>query len=158
MASIIQQSPYLRVQRNFPMDNPQALSVEIDRAYTDTAAKVNARIIGTFSVNKPTVTGEQWFYSGSTEKQQSLRQIYTFTSAGSIPHGLNLTLINKISRIFGTFTDGTNWYPLPYVDVVSATNQVSVIVTPANIVIAAGAGAPPTITNGTVILEWLSDV
>jgi hypothetical protein len=42
------------------------------------------------------------------------------------------------------------------VDVVSAPNQVNVYVTPTNIVITAGAGSPPSITNGTVILEWLS--
>jgi hypothetical protein len=150
------QAPYLRVQRNFPTDNAQALSIEVDRAYVDTAQKVNARIIGIFTEISPIVTGEQWFYNGSSEKQQTLRQIYTFTAAGNIAHGINLSQISGFSRIFGTFTDGTNWYPLPYVDVVSATNQVNVIVTPTNIVIAVGAGSPPAITSGTVVLEWLS--
>jgi hypothetical protein len=152
----LRQVPYLRVQRNFPTDNPQALSIEVDRAYVDTAQKVNARTIGIFTVNSPAITGEQWFYSGASEKQQSLRQIYTFTAAGNIAHGINLGQISKILRIFGTFTDGTNWYPLPYVDVTAANNQVNVIVTPTNIVIAAGGGSPPAITSGTVVLEWLS--
>lgn len=153
-----QQSPYLRVQRNFPTDNPQALSIEVDRAYVDTATKVNTRVIGTYATNFPIVTGERWFTAGSSEKQQTLRRLYTFTSAGSIAHGITFTNIAGVTRIYGTFTNGTNWYPLPYVDVVSATNQVNVIVTPTNIVIAAGAGSPPSITSGYVILEWLSDV
>ena len=152
----IQQSPYLREQRNFPPDNQQALTVEIDRAYIDIALKVNARTIGLFPDNKPIVTGEQWFINGQAQKQQTLRQIYIFTAAGSIPHGIIVSQIYGFTKIYGTFTDGTNWYPLPYVDVVSATNQVGVIVTPTNIVIAAGAGSPPAITSGTVVLEWLS--
>jgi hypothetical protein len=153
------QTPYLRVQRNFPMDNPQALSVEVDRAYCDTAAKVNSRTIGIFPVNKPAVNGELWFINSPNEigtKQQGLRQVYQFTSTGNIAHGINLTLISGFTKIYGTFTDGTNWYPLPYVDVASAANQVAVKVTPTNIVISAGAGSPPTISSGYVILEWLS--
>ena len=161
MSSIIQQSPYLRVQRNFPIDNSQALSIEVDRAYCDTAAKVNLRTIGIFPVNKASVTGERWFFNTinqTSNNQQTLRQVYTFTAAGSIPHGIDTTGIFGFSRIYGVFTNGTNWYPLPYVDVVSATNQVNVIVTPTNIVIAAGGGTPPAITNGFVVLEWLSQV
>lgn len=159
MTSIIQQSPYLRSQRHFPTDNPQALSIEVDRAYCDTATKVNLRTIGVFTTNKPITTGEQWFLntaSQTSNRQQTLRQVYQFTGAGNIAHGIDLTKIFGFSRIYGIFTNGTNWYPLPYVDVVSATNQVNVIVTPTNIVITAGGGAPPTITSGTVVLEWLS--
>ena len=153
----IQQTPYLRVQRSFPADNQQALSVELDRSYTDIASKMNARTIGTFALGFPIVTGEQWFLQkGPIEKQQTLRQVYIFTSSGNIPHNINLTEISGFSRIYGTFTDGTNWYPLPYVDVVAANNQVNVIVTPTNIVITAGGGAPPAITSGYVVLEWLS--
>lgn len=158
MTSIIQQAPYLKVQRSFPTQDAQALSIEVDRAYVDTATKVNTRVIGTYAVNFPIVTGEQWFIEGSSEKQQTLRRVYTFTAAGNIPHGISFPNISGFSRIYGTFTDGTNWYPLPYVDVVAANNQVGISVTPTNIVIAAGAGSPPAITSGYVVLEWLSDV
>lgn len=154
-------SPYLRVQRHFPTDNAQALSVEVDRAYCDIASKANLRTIGLFPVNKPTINGEQWFVNlnkQTTTKQEGLRQVYQFTAAGSIPHGISLGQISGFTRIFGTFTDGTNWYLLPYVDVVAANNQVNVMVTPTNIVIAAGSGSPPSITSGTVVLEWISIV
>jgi hypothetical protein len=156
MSSIIQQAPYLRVQRNFPNDNPQALSIEVDRAYCDIAAKMNTRTIGTFATNFAIVTGEQWFLAGSNEKQQTLRRVYPFTAAGNIAHNIKLGEISGFTKIYGTFTNGTNWYPLPYVDVVAANNQVNVIVTPTNIVITAGGGSPPAITSGYVVLEWLS--
>lgn len=153
-ATIINQAPFLRTTRNFP-EEIQPLTVELNRSYVDIAAKVNNRIIGLFPTNKPAITGESWFYN-KNEKQQTLRQLYTFTSAGNIVHNINLAQIDAFTRIWGTFTNGTNWYPLPYVDVVAANNQVNVIVTPTNIVITSGGGAPPSITKGFVVLEWLS--
>lgn len=155
MTNYLQQSPYLRQQRNFPNDNIQALTVEIDRSYIDIAFKMNSRTIGLFATGNAMVTGEQWFLNGQPLKQQTLRQLYQFTSAGSIAHGINLSQISGFTRIYGTFTDGTNWYPLPYVDVSSINNQVSIFVDPTNIVITRGISAP-AIVSGFVVLEWLS--
>lgn len=154
----IQQSPYLRQQRNFPNDNLQALTVEIDKAYIDTAIKVNSRIIGRYAVNFSSVTGEEWFLAGQANKQQSLRQVYTFTSTGNIAHGINWASVALISpRSYGTFTDGTNWYGAIYAGSTAIAAQVSFYVTSTNIMVVAGAGAP-SITSGTIILEWLSQV
>lgn len=155
MSGNVQQSPYLRQQRTFPLDQ-QELTVEIDKTYIDIANKVNARTIGLFALGAQIVTGEQWYLRGSAQKQQTLRQIYTFTAAGSILHGISTSTISGFTKIYGTFTDGTNWYPLPYVDVTAANNQVNVYVSPTNIVITRGAGSPPAITSGFVVLEWLS--
>lgn len=149
-------SPFLAVQRTFP-EISQHLSVELSKAYVDIAQNVNKRTIGTFS-KSPVVTGNNWFLTGGNNRQQTLRQVYTFTAAGNIAHGVNTTQIVGFVQIYGTFTNGTNWYPLPYVDVVAANNQVNVIVTPTNIVITSGAGAPPAITSGFCVLEWLSNV
>lgn len=135
----------------------QALIVELDRAYVDTASKVNARTIGLFPDNAPVVTGEQWFLSGQTSKQQTLRQIYPFTATGSIPHGINFATVSQFTKPSGSYTDGTNWYGAIYASSVAIAGQVTFYVTPTNIVILAGAGAP-SITNGTIILEWLSQV
>lgn len=151
-------SALLRIQRNFPQDSPQALSVELDKMYIDVARNVNDRTIGLFPMNRAALTGESWFLLGSNQKQQGQRQVYTFTAAGNIPHTLNLSEIGSFVRIFGTFTDGTNWYPLPYTDVSSATNQVAVKVTGTNIVITAGGGSPPSITSGIVVLEWINNI
>lgn len=149
------QSPYLRDQRQFPVTDLKTLAVENDRAYIDIASKVNARTIGIFALNNSIITGESWYLAGSSQRQQTLRKLFTFTTSGTFPHGIDFTTITGFTKIYGTFTNGTNWFPLPFVDVVSATNQVGIRVNPTNVVITAGAGAP-TITSGFVILEWLS--
>lgn len=154
MSVIINQAPYLRTSRNFPYDEQQ-LNVELTRSYVDIASKMNDRTIGIFPTSVSAINGEAWYLT-KDQKQQGFRQVYTFTAAGNIAHGLNLTNISAFVRIYGCFTDGSIWYPLPYVNVVAANNQVSVTVTSTNIVITAGGGAPPTITSGTVVLEWLS--
>lgn len=152
-ANFANQTPFLRTSRNFPED-PQALTVEVNKSYVDIANAVNNRTISLFVKGRPVITGESWFLSSA--RQQTIRQIYTITGAGSYPHNINLAQIFGFVRIFGTFTDGTNWYPLPYVSATAANNQVQLVVTPTNIVITSGAGAPPSITSGTVVLEWLS--
>lgn len=153
--NIINHDTYLRTSRNFPFD-PQALSVEVNRSYVDISNAVNLRTIGIFPVNRAAVTGESWYLSGPVQKQQTIRQVYQFTAAGNIAHGLNITQISAITKIYGTLTDGTNWYPLPYVDTSNVNNQISVKVTGTNIVITAGSGSPPSISSGFCILEWLS--
>jgi len=152
-----QQAPYIREQRNFPGNTIQELTTEIDRAYIDIAQKINVRTIGLFAVNTQVVTGEKWYLAGQPKEQQTLRKLFAFTSAGSISHGIVLTQITGITKIYGTYTDGTNWYPLPFVNTTNVTDQVSVIVNSNNIVITAGSGAP-AISRGYVILEWLSQV
>jgi hypothetical protein len=147
--------PFLRVQRNFPVD-PQALSVELSKSYIDIASSVNFRTMGIFSENAPSANGEFWYLTSAERRQQGIRRVYPFTAAGSIAHGITTSQIGGFTRIYGTFTNGTNWYPLPYVDVVAANNQVNIVVTPTNIVITAGGGAPPAITRGFVVLEWIT--
>lgn len=150
-----QQSPYLRQQRNFPSDKPQALTVEIDRSYIDIATKVNARTIGIFPTNFAMVTGEQWFLNGQAQKQQTLRQVYQISSYSAVNHGLDFNNISIFTVIRGIGFDGTNYFPLPYVSSVVA-NQVGMYVTPTQIIFNPG-GAPPAITRGLVVLEWMSN-
>lgn len=149
-------APYLRTSRDFP-EEPHQLSVELERSYIDIANVVNQRIIGNFPVNAPTVTGEAWFLRGGNSKQQTQRQVYTFSGAGTQAHGINTALISGFTRIYGTFTTGTLWGPLPYVSSTLVTDQIALSVDATNITIAAGATAP-TITSAFVVLEWLSNV
>lgn len=160
--NISNQVSFLRTSRTFP-EEAQPLSVEIDRMYLDVANAVNNRTIGFFAANRSSVTGESWFVrppgnqSNNSVRQQTARQVYLVSGSGNIAHGLNLSQIPGFTRIYGTFTDGTNWYPIPYVDAVSENNQVSIKITPTNIVITAGGGSPPTIISGWVVIEWLSN-
>lgn len=151
----LQQSPFLREQRQFPNEELRELSNQVDHAYIDIAQKVNARTIGTYAPNFQISTGNRWFLSGSSTSQQTLRQIYMFTAAGNIPHGINFAAITNIPIGFGDFTDGTNYYGVIYGSSVAIAGQVSFYVTPTNIVVLSGAGAP-AIVSGTVVLEWVS--
>ena len=150
-------APFLRVQRLFPDDNPQALSVEVDRAYIDVASAVNARTIGSFTTNVQSASGEFWFLQGGNRRLQGLRQVYLFNALGSIPHGINLNSINQFTKCSGSFTDGTSWYGAVFGSSVVIAGQVSFYITPANIVIQAGSGAP-SVTSGSIVLEWISQV
>jgi hypothetical protein len=164
--NIFQQVPYLRTSRNFPLE-AQPLSVEISKSYLDIATFVNDRTIGIFPSLIPAITGNRWYQGGESTIQQTLRQVYPITGAGSYAHNVPTYSFGGFVQIYGTFTDNADplvgkWYPLPYVDVVAATNQINLTITPSstttsgNIVVTAGGGAP-TIVSGWIVLEWLSN-
>lgn len=156
MNDIINQVPYLRTSRNFPED-PKLLQSEINRSYVDIARNVNSRTIGFFSVNRSIVNGEQWFID-KNQRQQGLRQVYLWDDSKlTIAHGINFFSLTNFIRIWGTFFDGTKWQNLPYVDVVSATNQITVDLDENNIYIIKGGGSPPSCSNGQITLEWLAN-
>jgi len=160
MIDVLIQGSFLRTSRNFPEDLRQ-LSIEVDRSYIDIARNVNTRVIGFFTLNRSTVTGENWFIT-QAKRQQGLRQVYRFDdtmlvgSVITIPHEIQFLSITNIVRIWGTFFDGTYWQTLPYVDVVSVTNQINVKIDDTNIIITKGAGAPPTMENGLIVIEYLA--
>lgn len=166
MTTNLQSSPYLPRQRNFPVDTTQALGIELDKSYIEIASRVNERIIGIYAVNFPIITGEQWYLSGQPNRQQSLRQFFTF-SAGvttiTIPiNSINFANIDRITKMYGTYTDATGkWYGLIAASAVPIAGQVSfyltpnIGITPGTINIASGVGAP-VYTQGNIVLEWLS--
>ena len=145
-------APFLRKQRDFPGDDVKSFAVQVNKAYIDTSNAVNARTIGTFVQGVPIISGESWYVYGETRKQQTLRQVYAVTGAGSIAHNINVSTIGGFTRIYGTVTDGTNWCPVPYVDTSAASNQISLYVSASNIVITS---PTVTITSGFIVLEWL---
>lgn len=155
MTTNLQQAPFLRTQRQFPNDELRSLSNQMDHTYIDIASKVNDRTIGVFGVNFQMATGESWYITGQPNKQQTLRQVYTFTAAGNIAHGINFTTVSQFTRCWGSYTDGTNWYGVIFATTVAIAGEVSFYVDPTNIVVLAGGGSP-AIVRGTVILEWMS--
>jgi hypothetical protein len=158
MTSPIQQSPYLRDQRQFPNDDLKELANQSDHAYIDIAAKVNARTIGIYATGFQIVTGDKWFLQGQPQRQQTLRQVYTFPiTAGTnvIAHGINVSTITTFTKIYGVATNNTTaWLPLPYANITSLTFQIEVDVSPTDIVVVQGASQ--TMTTAYIILEWLS--
>lgn len=152
-SNVSNQMPYLRTSRSFP-EEAQPLSVELTRSYLDIAEKVNDRTIGIFVPNKPTITGESW-YLNTGKKQQTLRQIYPITSTAAFNHGINFLNVERFTVIRGIGFDGTNYYPIPYISPVAAADNMGIVVTPTQVVLTPGGGAP-ALTQGTIILEWLS--
>lgn len=151
--NVINQVAYLRTSRNFPPEIQQ-LTVEVDKAYVDIANVVNNRTISIFPTNRPAVNGESWFIRNN-QRQQGFRQVYVFTTTANIAHGIDFTEIDRFTRNFGEFTDGTNWYGLINGSNVAIAGQLSFYLTPTNIVFLTGAGAP-ALTRGNIVLEWLS--
>lgn len=151
-----QKTPYLREQRQFPYEDLRETANQLDHAYIDIAQKVNARTIGLYAYNNQIVTGESWYLNGTPTKQQSLRQVYTFTAGGSVAHGINFTTVSQVSpRSYGSYTDGTSWYGVIFSTSVGIAGQVTFYVDATNIVITVDAGAP-AVTSGLIILEWIS--
>lgn len=149
------QVPYLRSSRSF-VEDIHHMSIEMNKAYIDIANCVNNRTIGIFSSSRPVTTGESWFYD-ENGKHQGQRQIFTFTTTANIPHGVLTINVNKFSRCYGSWTDGTNWYGLINGSNVAILGQISFYITPTDIVFLVGAGAP-ALVSGIVVLEWLSNV
>lgn len=159
--NIPNQVSFLRTTRLFPEDDHQ-LSVELNKCYVDIANAVNSRTIGIFAINRESVTGESWFVSTNLTKQslrqQSLRQAYNFDdSTLTFNHNLGLSSATNVTRIWGVFYDGTYWQTLPYVDVVNVTNQITVKLSSTQVVITKGAGAPPAMSKGLLVIEYLSN-
>jgi len=154
MSSPFNVYPYLISSRQFPKEI-EGLSNEVTRSYIDIANMVNNRTIGIFPTARQAVTGDSW-YLNSIKRNQTLRQVYTFTSTASIAHGVTTGAIVSFSRCYGTFTDGTNWYGLVFSGSTAVAGQILFYLTPTNIVFSVGAGAP-TLTSGIIVLEWISN-
>ncbi|CAB4164652.1 hypothetical protein UFOVP816_59 [uncultured Caudovirales phage] len=155
MTGIVQQNPYLREQRQFPFDDLRMLANQCDQAYIDVANKVNCRVIGNYAVNLFSVTGEKYFLQGQPKPQQVLRQVFTFTGAGNVPHGINTSTVTAFINCYGEYTDGTNFYGAIYGSSVAIAGQVSFYISPTNIVVIVDAGAP-AFTSGLIVLSWIS--
>ena len=158
MNNVVNQVAYLRTTRNFPED-PHQMAVESNKSYVDIALAVNSRVIGIFSVNQPSITGEEWFITNI--RQQGLRQVYTFTTTAAINHGIggvNGITPAQFTRCWGSYqaTAATQSYGLIWgTSGGTIPNQISFYLTSTQIIFEVDAGAP-ALANGRIILEWMS--
>jgi len=155
---------FLRTSRQFPPDLEQ-LAIQVTRSYIDIATAVNTRMIGIFTTNMPTVTGESW-YIANNQKQQTLRKVYPF---GAIVAGTELDIPVNIpaefvsfTRIYGDVTTNVvDYRPLPYPDPITNTNGMTILVGTVGGVLSlriiVGATAP-NVVSGLAVLEYLSNV
>lgn len=162
-SKIANPSPYLKTSRGFTEDLHE-LAVDVNKAYIDIASIVNGRTIGLYPVNRPAITGNDYFYS--TRKQQSLRQLYSFTSTATIPIGFKLSTISNVIQMYGTYMDSTgNSYGLVAGTSVAVagliTFYIKIDATPGSLsdllTFVVGAGSPDLV-SGSIVLEWIADI
>ena len=151
--NIINGVPYLRTSRSFPPEI-NTLAIQVNKSYIDIANNVNAKIIGIFPTRVAAITGEQWFLT-QNQRQQSLRQVFTFTATTPITHNIELNTITDFTRCWGEYTDGTNEYGLFWATSIAIAGQITFYLTPTQIIFVVD-GAAPALNSGRIILEWLS--
>lgn len=147
-------SPFLPVFRNLDVDEKQ-LRIELSQYLTNTAYAVNIKQNGQYEVIE-TITGQQFTQEGSAQnKRQGLRKIFYIDPANlTFDHGISG--VQLFTQIYGVVTTSSGFYPLPLVDVVNVTNQISIQVTDTQVIITEGATAP-AITGGIVVLEYVKN-
>lgn len=162
MNNITNQVAFLRTSREFPEDLHQ-MSVESNKAYVDVANAVNSRTIGLYPANVSAITGNSFFLTN--RRQQSLRQIYSFTSTTNIKLGFKLDNFSRVVFMSGTYTDGTNTYGLIPASTVSITGQISFYLLATSdpksdeiAFVVDASPSTPTLTSGIIIIEWLSNI
>ncbi len=145
--------PFIATSTFFP-DEFSSFREKFLELYRDLANSVNTREVGIYDLQE-FLTGENWFTAGNPQvKRKTFRKVFQFSDASlNFSHGI--TGITLTTHIYGSFTNGANFFPLPFVSTV-ITDQIRVEVTPTNIVITKG-GTAPAITLGVMILEYLKN-
>lgn len=165
-SNVANKAPYLQESKEFPKDF-EKLTPQLTSSYVEIAKAVNDRTIGLYTTNRPSITGDAYFYEKNQE-QQSLRQIYRFIApiAASYPHGINPQSIHHFSpntygeyKVFDIPTQTTNYYGAIFGSNVAIAGQISFYIdgTTNSIVILQGAGAPVP-DEVLILLEWISGV
>lgn len=161
MNNVVNQVAFLRTSREFPEDLGQ-LAIEVNKAYIDVANTVNARTIGVYPVNRPAITGNSYFFSN--QRQQSKRQVYSFTTTADIELGFKIANISQFVCSYGQYVSGTSTYGLIFATTVAIGGQISFYFavnagsTTSDSIKFVVDGAAPALTSGTIIVEWLSAI
>lgn len=146
------ESPYLPISYDFN-NEPEVLPSQLNSTYSSIALRLNNREISLYD-QQETLTGQKWTNPLNLQvPNQTFRKVFPFTAAGSTAH--NISSLTQVLG-WGGFTDGTNFYGAIHGSNVAIAGQVSFYVTPTNIVILSGAGAP-SITSGIIVLEYLKN-
>jgi len=164
--SAINQVAYIKTSREFPPDVNQIAGI-LTRSYVEIANAINTRTIGLFPSNRPAITGNAYYFtdpanpaSFSNQRQQSLRQVYVFSSTttlppATIPHGIDFNQVSFVGAMYGQFLSVNRWCGLIPGTTVAIAGQISFNIGSTNINLVVGAGAP-TFTKGIIVIEWIS--
>lgn len=143
-----------QVQENVSFVQDQAQFVtQLQDIYNKAARAINARDISLYTIDE--ILNGQKFIANDSSQRYVYRKTFQFTGALlTFPH--NIVGATSFTRIYGTIQTAADSRPLPYVDAAAVTNQVSVLVNGANIVITNGATAP-AIVSGVCVAEYLKN-
>jgi hypothetical protein len=160
MMNLVNKSPYLRNTRDFPEELHQ-LATEINKTYVEIASAVNNRTIGIYSVNKSSIDGNRYFFT--SQPNEGLRQIYTFTGTSNISLGFKLSSIYGIANMYGTYIDSAgNVYGLIAGTSVAISGQISfylsVVSGPSDMIVFVLGSGEPALVSGMIVVEWISNV
>jgi len=151
-APVNTESPYLPISYDFRREQ-EALPSQLNSTYTAIALRLNNREISIYDLNE-TLTGQKWTNANNLQvPRQTFRKVFNFTAAGATAH--NITGLTQVIG-YGQYTDGANFYGVIHGSSVAIAGQVSFYVTPVNLVILSGGGAP-AITSGVIVLEFLKN-
>lgn len=123
--------------------------------YQKLAVSSNAKEIGLYETGIELLNGQQFSGANPQTKIQIYRKCFVFGAIASgatlnIPH---LTNYVDLTRFYGTYSSAAMSGPLPRVSATLITDQVSLDIVGANIVIVNGATAP-AITRGKITMEY----
>lgn len=121
-------SPFVYTYRQFPTDDPHNLEKQLVNVAIQYGVAINARTIGTFDTNQ-VADGERWFAVGNMKLRDGQRKVLQFSSilngTTTIPHGINVTSLTYVTRLYGTAVKNTTFIPLPFVSVANDFVQLN---------------------------------
>jgi len=160
-APVNTKGPFLDKSPIFSKDKEQFL-VKVTSLHSDIANAVNSREISVYEEKVQVNTGNQFsipFVAGQPlKKKNSYRKVFYF---GAIPPGApplliphNIPNLIECTKIEATcITAIPDFRPIPYVSTILVTDQISILVDAANVVITNGATSP-AIVSGKAVIEY----
>jgi hypothetical protein len=154
---------YLPNSRKFPLKEADQQQ-ELGKAWIDIARSVNERTIGIYSTVQ-SLTGNQWsgleinsptnLVQNPSNSLKTFRQVYLFNDA-TLTFNHNIPSLFLFTQMYGIGSDNTIYFNIPYVDTSSAANQISLLCNQTQVIVTKGAGTPPSIARGYIVLEWIN--
>jgi hypothetical protein len=154
--------PFLPTSVDFTED-PSEFLIQLTDVYSNIAYAVNNRQLAFFNLTEA-LAGQYFTNSNATNQNVRIRVTYrqcyiipAIVAGASVSIAINNTGATLYTHFYGgVVTANPDYRPIPYVDAISVTNQISVIVASGNIVITNGSTAPD-ISSGYLILEYLKN-
>jgi hypothetical protein len=147
-------SPFLPTFRNLDV-NEEQLKIVLSQFITNTSYAVNIKQNGQYETIELLSSQQFTDTTSAQKKRQGFRKIF-YINPSTLTFNHNITGVQLFTNIYGVVAVSGGWYPLPLVDTVNVTNQISIQVTSTQVIITSGATAP-VITGGLVVLEYVKN-